>query len=129
MGGDRGELYRKLRGEGTGAFHPRYSRVLLVDGKVKGCILSHRISADVAQVDANILDASVRGGWANVWLKLEATRCATKLGVTTFQFTSFDQYTDTRSFTTRLGGTTTQAMQLFYRPIGMPLPNETTSGR
>jgi hypothetical protein len=117
MGGDRGELYRKIRGIGAGAFHPRYSRVILIDGRVKGCILAHRVAADVAAVDANILDPEVRGGWANVWLKLEATRGAIRLGIKTFRFATFDQYTDTRSFTQRLGGETTRVMQLMYRPI------------
>jgi N-acetylglutamate synthase-like GNAT family acetyltransferase len=117
LGGDRGELYRKILGKGVGAFHPRYSKVLLVVGQVKGCILAHRISAELAQVDANIVHPSVRGGWANVWLKLEATRGALKLGIKTFQFTTFDHYTDTRSFTERLGGHTQRVTQLFYRPI------------
>ena len=117
MGGDRGELYRKIRGTGSGAFHPRYSRVLLIDGKVKGCILAHRVSAEVAHVDANIVDPGVRGGWANVWLKLEATRGAVKLNVKTFQFTTFDQYQDTRSFTQRLGGQTNRSTELYYRRI------------
>lgn len=117
MGGDRGELYRKIRGVGAGAFHPRYSRVLLIDGKVKGCILAHRVAEDVAAVDANILDPDVRGGWANVWLKLEATRGAINLGIKTFRFTTFDHYTDTRSFTQRLGGVTTRVVQLMHRPI------------
>jgi GNAT superfamily N-acetyltransferase len=121
MGGDRGELYRKIRGQGVGAFHPRYSRVLLIDGRVKGCILAHRLAKDVAAVDANILDPSVRGGWANVWLKLEATRGALRLGIKTFQFTTFDHYSDTRSFTERLGGQTTRVMQLVYRPIAASL--------
>jgi GNAT superfamily N-acetyltransferase len=116
MGGERGELYRKIQGKGVGAFHPRYSCVLLVDGRVKGCILAHRVAADVAAVDANILDPSVRGGWANVWLKLEATRGAIRLGIKTFQFTTFDHYTDTRSFTEQLGGTTTRITHLMYRP-------------
>jgi hypothetical protein len=115
MGGERGELYRKIRGKGVDAFHPRYSCVLLVDGRVKGCILAHRKAADIAAVDANILDPSVRGGWANVLLKLEATRGAIRLGIKTFQFTTFDHYTDTRSFTKQLGGTTTRTMHLMYR--------------
>jgi hypothetical protein len=117
MGGERGELYRRIRGQGAGAFHPRYSRVLLIDGRVKGCILAHRAAADVAAVDANILDPDVRGGWANVWLKLEATRGAIRLGIKTFRFTTFDHYTDTRSFTQRLGGETMRVMQLMHRPI------------
>jgi GNAT superfamily N-acetyltransferase len=117
MGGERGALYRRIRGQGAGTFHPRYSRVLGIDGRVKGCILAHRVAADVAAVDANILDPDVRGGWANVWLKLEASRGAIRLGIKTFRFTTFDHYTDTRSFTQRLGGETTRVMQLMYRPI------------
>lgn len=117
MGGDRRELYRKIRGQGAGAFHPRYSRVLLIDGRVKGCILAHRAAAEVAAVDANILDPSVRGGWANVWLKLEATRGAIRLGIKAFRFTTFDHYSDTRRFTERLGGVTTRTTYLMYRPI------------
>ena len=107
----------RFAGIGAGAFHPRYSRVLLIDGRVKGCILAHRVAADVAAVDADILDPKLRGGWANVWLKLEATRGALRLGIKTFRFTTFDQYTDTRSFTQRFGGETTRVMQLMYRPI------------
>ena len=119
MGGDRGDLYRKLRGHGTGAFHPRYSRVLLVDGRVKGCILAHRAATDVAAVDADIVDPSLRGGWANVWLKLDATRGAIRLGIKTFRFTTFDHYTDTRSFTDRLGGVTVRTTHLMVRPIAL----------
>jgi hypothetical protein len=117
LGGDRGELYRKIRGQGAGAFHPRYSRVLLVDERVKGCILAHRVGPDVAAVDANILDPSIRGGWANVWLKLEATRGAIGLGIKTLRFTTFDHYSDTRKFTERLGGVTTRTTYLMFRPI------------
>jgi hypothetical protein len=117
MGGDRGELYRKLRGQGLGAFHPRYSRVLLVDGSIKGCILAHRGDKDTAVVDANIVEPSVRGGWANVWLKLEATRGAMRLGIKNFEFTTFDHYNDTRSFTSKLGGLTTRTIVLMVRPL------------
>src|SRR4051812_46501675 len=92
MGGDRGELYRKLRGKGAGAFHPRYSRVLLIDGVVKGCVLAHRASKYAAQVDAVIVDPALRGGWANAWLKLEASRRALSLGIKEFKFTSFSHY-------------------------------------
>lgn len=117
LGGERGELYRKIQGKGVGAFHPRYSCVLLVDGRVKGCILAHRAAVDVAAVDANIVDPSVRGGWANVWLKLKATRGAIRLGIKKFQFTTFDHYTDTRSFTEQMGGVTTRTTNLMYRRL------------
>jgi hypothetical protein len=117
MGGDRGELYRKLRGQGAGAFHPRYSRVLMVDSQIRGCILAHRKDKETAVVDANIIDPSVRGTWANIWLKLEATRGALRLGIKDFEFTTFDHYTDTRSFTNKLGGVTTMTSVLMYRPL------------
>jgi GNAT superfamily N-acetyltransferase len=118
LGGDRGELYRKLRGQGAGAFHPRYSRVLVVDGVVKGCILAHRRDRETAVVDADVVEPGLRGGWANVWLKLEATRGALRLGIKNFEFTSFDHYTDTRSFAHKLGGVTTRRSALVMRPIG-----------
>lgn len=119
MGGDRGDLYRKLRGQGPDAFLLRHSRVLLLDDKVKGCILGHRVNRDTMAVDANILDPSLRGGWANAWLKLEATRVALRLGVKFFQFTTFDHYGDTRSFTKKLGGMTTRITTLMMRPISL----------
>ena len=117
MGGDRGSLSERLRGQGPAAFHPRYSRVLLVGDRVAGCILAHRQNERVATVDANIVVPEVRGGWANVWLKLEATQGALALGITHFHYTSFDQYADTRRFTDRLGGATTRKWALMVRRL------------
>jgi GNAT superfamily N-acetyltransferase len=117
LGGDRGELYGKLRGDGAGVFHPRYSRVLLVGEKTLGCILAHRRDQVTAVVDADIVDPSLRGGWANVWLKLDATRGAMRLGIQRFQFATFDHYGDTRSFAAKLGGTVTKTTVLMMRPI------------
>jgi hypothetical protein len=119
LGGDRADLYRKLCGRGPGAFHPRYSRVLLVDGRVVGCILAHRKDSDTAIVDADIVSSSLRGGWANVWLKLEATRGAIRLGIKNFEFTSFDHYTDTRSFTQKMGGITVRRTLLMVKPLAV----------
>jgi hypothetical protein len=117
LGGDRDHLIRKLHGAGPGAFHPRYSRVLVMGGKTRGCILAHRADKDTAIVDADIVDRSLRGGWANVWLKLEATRGALRLGIKQFRFMTFDHYTDTRSFAMKLGGVTTRTTQLLMRPL------------
>jgi GNAT superfamily N-acetyltransferase len=117
MGGDRQSLHQRLRGEGAGAFHPRYSRVLLVGDRTAGCILAHRKSRYVASVDANIVTPELRRGWANIWLKLEATQGALSLGITHFHFTSFDQYDDTRSFTRKLGGVTTNRYALMWRQV------------
>jgi hypothetical protein len=72
---------------------------------------------NVAIVDAAIVAPELRGGWANVWLKLEATRAARALGITHFQFTTFDAYADTRRFTAKLGGATARRWALMYRPL------------
>jgi N-acetylglutamate synthase-like GNAT family acetyltransferase len=129
LGGNRGELYRKLIGSGTGAFHPRYSRVLMVGEHIMGCILAHRADQDTAVVDADIVDPRLRGGWANVWLKLEATRGALQLGIKRFQFTTFDHYADTRSFSTNLGGEITRTTVLMMRPIKQPHAPAAGQGR
>ena len=91
--------------------------MLVVDGRIKGCILAHRRDKETAVVDANIIERSVRGTWANAWLKLEATRGALRLGIKNFEFTTFDHYTDTRGFTEKLGGVTTRTSVLMYRPL------------
>jgi GNAT superfamily N-acetyltransferase len=117
LGGDRGALLRRLRGQGDDAFHGRYSRVLLVGDRVAGCILARGHSMSVAVVDAVIVVPEVRGGWANVWLKLQATRGARSLGITHFQFTTFDRYADTRRFAARLGGATIRKWALMHKPL------------
>jgi len=116
MGGNRDELYRKLRGLGPGAFHSRYSHVLLIDNQVRGCMLARRSGPDTMVVDANVVDPQLRGGWANALLKLEAFRGAFE-GVKWIRFTTFDHYTDTRSFTEKLGGSTERITVLMIRPI------------
>jgi N-acetylglutamate synthase-like GNAT family acetyltransferase len=117
LGGDRESLDQKLSGRGRGAFHLRYSRVLLVGDQVVGCILTHLQPPRVAVVDANIVTPEFRGGWANLWLKLEATQGALALGITHFHFTTFDHYADTRSFTAKLGGVLTRRLVLMHRRL------------
>ena len=58
LGGDRDALRARLHGRTTDAFHPRYSRVLLVDDRICGCLLAHRTGRDVAAVDVD-LDAPI----------------------------------------------------------------------
>src|SRR6185436_13832935 len=69
LGGDRADLQRRLRGRGDKPFLPQYSRVLMVGDQVRGCLLGHRKDAETMVIDANIVDSSLRGGWANVWIK------------------------------------------------------------
>jgi GNAT superfamily N-acetyltransferase len=118
LGSDPITLRQKLRGEIPGSFSARYSRVLVVEGQTVGFILAHRADRETAYVDANVLHPSMRNNWANVWLKLEATRGALRLGISKFIFTSFDHYTDTRSFANRLGGVIVKTMVLLHLPLG-----------
>jgi N-acetylglutamate synthase-like GNAT family acetyltransferase len=117
MGGDRGDLSRRIRGQGSNAFLPQYSRVLVVDDQVKGCLLGHRKDAVTMVIDAVIVDPGFRGGWANVWLKLDAARGVRHLGIENLEYTTFDHYDDTRSFTKKLGGVTIGTSVLMFRPI------------
>jgi GNAT superfamily N-acetyltransferase len=116
MGGDAADIQEKLKKSGPGTFLPRQSKVLLVGERVVGCLLASRACKDTIVVEANIVDPSLRGSWANAWLKLEAFR-GTPPGVTQFKFTSFDHYADTRSFNEKLGGKTVKTTELMYRPI------------
>lgn len=117
LGGDPTTISQKLRGEVQGSFMPRLSRVLVIDDQVAGFILAHRASREIAYVDANVVAPEVRGSWANVWLKLEATREAMRWGINQFVFTSFDHYKDTRSFTERMRGVTVRKLILMYLPL------------
>jgi GNAT superfamily N-acetyltransferase len=117
LGGERASLYQRLLGRGAGAFHQRYSRVLLVGECVAGCLLAHRKSQHVATLDANIVSPEYRSGWANAWLRLEAMQGAAALGITHFHFTSFDKYADTRAFAASLGGLTTKRWALMWRKL------------
>lgn len=117
LGGDRMNLLQKLRGDVPDSYSARYSRILLLEDQIVGFILAHRAGQDVAHVDANVLAPEVRGGWANVWLKLEATRGAMQLGIKKFVFSTFDHYSDTRSFTERMHGVTVQTKVLMHRPL------------
>ncbi|MCA9236380.1 MAG: hypothetical protein KDA44_12980 [Planctomycetales bacterium] len=112
LGGDRDALQARLRGSAPDAFHPRYSRVLTVGDRIAGCVLAHRTSLTVAEVDAVIVAPDLRNDWANAWLKLEACRGAEAIGITHFHFASFDHYQDTRLFTSQLGGVTTRKQAL-----------------
>lgn len=121
LGGDRRDLLRKLRGEGVGAYQPVYSRVLLIgrepQREVAGCLLARRLDRETAAVEANIVDPGIRAGWANIWLKLDASRGAQSLGIHRFLWRTFDRYQDTRAFTEQVGGKVLRTELLMHRPL------------
>ena len=97
LGGTRALLLPMLRGSAADAYDPACSRVLLLDGRVVGFTLG-RIHADgaVADVDANVVDPTLRLGWANLWLKFEAASVLLDLGVRTIRYATLQQHKDTQ---------------------------------
>ena len=103
LGGSRRLLLPLLEGTAPDAFHPKYSRVMLLDGRVVGASLG-RIGADgVCEVDAHVLHPSVRMGWANLWLKIEAGERLLEDGIRTMRYFSLEQHTDTRRISKQAG--------------------------
>lgn len=103
LGGNRRLLRPLLDGTASDCFHPKYSRVLLLDGSVVGFTLG-RIGADgICEVDANVLHPSVRMGWANLWLKLEAAERLLEDGVRTMRYFTLEHHTDTRRISRQAG--------------------------
>jgi GNAT superfamily N-acetyltransferase len=117
LGGDRDDLRRRVRGQGPNGFHPRYSQALLLGDRVIGCLLARRSGPQSAAVDAVIVAPDHRHAWANVLLKLETARAAAGLEVRHLQFTTFDQYDDTRKFADQLGGKILHTRALLYLPL------------
>ena len=117
LGGDADDLLKRIRGQAPNSFHPDFSRVIAIDDRIVAAVLARRIAERAIMVDAIVVAPEARGGWANLWLKLEATRRVIPHGVTHLYFTTFDRYTDTRRLVRKLGGRTTRAMALMYRLI------------
>jgi GNAT superfamily N-acetyltransferase len=117
LGGDAGDLLKRIRGHAPNSFHPDFSRVIVVGNRVVAAVLARRVSQPVIQVDAIIVAPEARSGWANLWLKLEATRRVIPHGVTHLHFTTFDRYTDTRRLVQKLGGRTVRTTALMWRQL------------
>lgn len=124
LGGDAEDLLKRIRGQAPNSFHPDFSRAIVIDHRIVAAVLARRISQPAIQVDAIIVAPEARGGWANLWLKLEATRRVIPHGVTHLYFTTFDRYTDTRRLVEKLGGRTVRTTALMWRLIdeSNPLP-------
>jgi hypothetical protein len=103
LGGSRRLLLPLLDGSAPDCFHRKYSRVMLLDGRVVGFSLG-RIGADgVCEVDAHVLHPSVRMGWANLWLKMEAAERLLEDGIRTMRYFSLEQHGDTRRISRQAG--------------------------
>ena len=71
--GEEVSLKNRLLGIHPTPFDPVLSRVLLYRGQVVGAMLGRRVNDNTGWVEVNVVHPSMRGRWANVWLKLDAT--------------------------------------------------------
>jgi len=117
LGGNRRVLMPLLRGDGAEPFDPKYSRVLLLDGRVVGFTLGRILPGGVCEIDANVLHPSVRLGWANLWLKKEAAAMLLEGGIQTIRYFSLQQHTDTQRVSRQVGGRLVRTMLQMRREL------------
>ena len=120
LGGNRRLLMPLLRGTAPDRYDPVLSRVLLLDGQVVGFTLGRIFPGGVCEVDANVVHPSLRLGWANLLLKLEATDRLLEAGVHTIRFFALDQHTDTRRLSRKVGAKVVRVLQQMRRDLGPP---------
>lgn len=119
LGGTHAAMKNRVLGRHPQRLDPDTSRVLTVSGRVRGVLLASPAKNDAAWVEANVLHSSVRGRWANVWLKIETVTNALALGIHTVNYETYSQHDDTLKLTARLGGVVTPRVEL-YRIIAPP---------
>jgi GNAT superfamily N-acetyltransferase len=118
LGGSRRLLMPLLNGSAPDRYDPKYSRVMLLDGRVVGFSLG-RLHADrVCEVDAHVLHPSVRMGWANLWLKMEAAERLLDDGIRTMRYFSLQQHTDTQRISRQAGCRLVRTLVQMRREVG-----------
>ena len=127
LGGSRRLLVPLLNGTAPDCFDPQYSRVLLVDGHVVGFTLGRILPGGVCEVDANVLHPSVRLGWANLWLKVEAAQLLMANGIHTIRYFSLEQHTDTHRLSRQAGAKLVRT--LVQMTLTLNPPGEEPRGR
>lgn len=83
-----------VEGKGPGAHDAERSVVLIVNGEVQGALL-YRWADGTPEIDANVVAAHLRGGWANVVLLRHATQNGLAAGARRFRFLCDDTIADT----------------------------------
>jgi GNAT superfamily N-acetyltransferase len=112
--GDRATLKKRLLGKHPVPFDPVLSRILMHRETIVGAILGRPVEGDAVVVEVNVVHPSVRGRWANAWLKLDATSRARDLGFSTFFYETYQQHADTAKLTRRLGGVLVPRIELYH---------------
>ena len=117
LGGSRRLLMPLLAGAAPDRYHPKYSRVILLDGRVVGASLGRVMPDGVCEVDAHVLHPSVRMGWANLWLKMEAAERLLEDGIRTMRYFSLERHTDTQRISRQAGCRLLRTVVQMRRPL------------
>lgn len=107
------DLKNRLLGKHPKPLDPVLSRVLLLGDRIVGVMLGSPVDKHVAWVESNVVHPSVRGRWANVWLKLDSSGRARDLGFHTLLYETYEQHADTNKLTSRLEGTIVPRVELY----------------
>lgn len=107
------DLKNRLIGNHPRPIEPIFSKVLLYKDRVVGALLASPINDHVGLVETVVVHPSLRGGWANAWLKLETTRGGRDGGYDTFLYETHEQHADTEKLTRRLGGVVVPRVELY----------------
>jgi GNAT superfamily N-acetyltransferase len=114
LGGSVRHLLPLLDGSAPNAFDRDVSVVLLWRGEMRGFTLGWFPEPTVCEISANVLDPSVRLGWANVLLKCDALARVMARSATKFRFFTMENHTDSRRALQWAGGTTRTEVRLRY---------------
>jgi GNAT superfamily N-acetyltransferase len=120
LGGSRRLLIPLLTGAAPDCYHPKYSRVILLDGRVVGVSLGRILANGVCEVDAHVLHPSVRMGWANLWLKMEAAGRLLEDGIRTMRYFTLEQHTDTQRISRQAGCRLIRTLVQMRRQVAAP---------
>ncbi|MBA3483080.1 MAG: hypothetical protein H0T51_14830 [Pirellulales bacterium] len=104
LGGSARRLMPMLDGSAPHAYDRRVSMVLLCGEQTKGFTLGWFPEPSVCEIAANVLDPTVRLGWADLLLKHAAVKAVLERGGQLFRFCTAEQHRDSRRTLERVGG-------------------------
>lgn len=124
LGGDFDTLLRRLGGQTPPPYHPEMSPVILLDGRVAAFILTLPIGDGVGLIESTVVAPSVRGRWANLWMRVAGARRCLELGLHTVLYYTYDRHGDTRKVAQRLEGVTRQLIEPYRFLSAIPISAE-----
>jgi hypothetical protein len=104
LGGSARRLIGMLDGSSPQAYDRSASMVLLCGEQTKGFTLGWFPEPTVCEVAANVLDPSVRLGWADLLLKDAAVKAVLARGGQVLRFCTAEQHRDSRRTLEKVGG-------------------------